>query len=144
MYACTRFGSTYCQLTGDLLPALWPAPKDITFTRGRGSANGQECVFTGPKKNKEKFRYLQTDFIKNDRPVYRGEDEDGATVKCLWWQGEFWQTNEGDLFATSLLFGRTCAGRWGLPTIRELYKKGDDHQYVERLPKKWLAADWCV
>ena len=22
MYACTRFGSTYCQLTGDLLPAL--------------------------------------------------------------------------------------------------------------------------
>ena len=30
----------------------------------------------------------------------------------------------------------------GLPTIRELYKKGDDHQYVERLSKKWLAADW--
>ena len=34
------------------------------------------------------------------------------------------------------------AGRWGLPTIRELCKKGDDHQYVERLSKKWLAADW--
>ena len=71
-------------------------------------------AFTGPKKNKEKFRYLQTDFTKNDRPVYRGEDEDGATVKCLWWQGEFWQTNEGDLFATSLPFGRTFAGRWGV------------------------------
>ena len=89
MYACTRFGSTYCQLTGNILPTLWPVPKDITFTRGRGSTNGQECVFTGPKKNKEKFRYLQTDFIKNDRPVYRGEDEDGVTVKCLWWPGEF-------------------------------------------------------
>ena len=31
------------------------------------------------------------------------------TVKCLRWQGEFWQTNEGDLFATSLPFGRTFA-----------------------------------
>ena len=25
MYTCTRFGSTYVQLTDDLLPALWPA-----------------------------------------------------------------------------------------------------------------------
>ena len=74
---------------------------------------GKSAFFTGPKENKEKFRYLQTDFIKNDRPVYRGEDEDGATVKCLRWQGEFWQTNEGDLFATSLPFGRTFASRWG-------------------------------
>ena len=73
---------------------------------------GKSAFFTGPKENKEKFRYLQTDFIKNDRPVYRGEDEDGATVKCLRWQGEFWQTNEGDLFATSLPIGRTFAGRF--------------------------------
>ena len=34
MHACARFGSTYRQLTGDLLPALWPVHKDITFTCG--------------------------------------------------------------------------------------------------------------
>ena len=39
------------------------------------------------------------------------------------------------------MWARICKSLGG-PTIRQLYKKGDDHQYVERLSKKWLAADW--
>ena len=40
MYACTRFGSTYCQLTDDHLPALWPALCTQHMASNKRTSNG--------------------------------------------------------------------------------------------------------
>jgi len=41
MYTCTRFGSTYCQLTDDILPALLPAFCAHHMASHAGSASGR-------------------------------------------------------------------------------------------------------
>ena len=68
-----------------------------------------QTFFIGPKKDKQRYRYLHAGFTKNEKPVYRAGGKDGVAVKWLWWQGEFWQTNTGDVFATNLPAGRTFA-----------------------------------